>query len=88
MPNVVPEICAAWTKAFRENDLDGIACGQQRVDRLMDLFSMRSPFLPVFKESARLRGIAATIASTFPMPNATVEDDAKILDLLHREGIC
>lgn len=87
MPNVVPEICAAWTRAFRENDLEGIARGQQRVDRLMDLFSMRSPFLPVFKEAARLRGIAATSASTFPMPNATVEDDAKILDLLHHEGI-
>ncbi len=38
LSNVVPEICAAWVKAFRDNDLDGIAKGQQTIDRLMDLY--------------------------------------------------
>lgn len=88
LSNVVPEVCAAWARAFRENDLAGIAAGQQSVDRLMDLYAIRSPFLPVIKETAKLRGIAATSAGTFPMPNATVEDDARILELLRREGIC
>lgn len=87
LSNVVPEVCAAWVRAFRENDLAGIAAGQQSVDRLMDLYAIRSPFLPVIKETAKLRGIAATSAGTFPMPNATVEDDARILELLRREGI-
>lgn len=87
LSNVVPEVCAAWVKAFRANDLAGIAKGQQSIDRLMDLYAVRSPFLPVIKETAKLRGLAATSAGTFPMPNATVEDDAKILELLHREGI-
>lgn len=88
LSNVVPEICAAWVRAFQENDLEGIAKGQQTIDRLMDLYTIRSPFLPVVKETARLRGIAATSSGTFPMPNATVEDDARILELLRREGIC
>ena len=35
LSNVVPEICAAWVRAFRENDLAGIARGQQTIDRLM-----------------------------------------------------
>ena len=39
------------------------------------------------KEACRLRGIAATSAGTFPMPSATVEDDARILELLNREGV-
>ena len=38
-------------------------------------------------KSCRLRGIAATSAGTFPMPSATVEDDARILELLNREGV-
>ena len=84
---MVPEICAAWAKAFRDNDLAGIAKGQQAIDRLMDLYAIRDPFLPVLKEACRLRGIAASSTGTFPMPNATVEDDARILALLHREGI-
>lgn len=87
LSNVVPEVCSAWVRAFRENDLAGIAKGQQIIDRLMDLYTVRSPFLPVIKEACRLRGIAATSVGTFPMPNATVEDDAKILELLNREGV-
>ena len=87
LSNVVPEVCAAWVRAFRENDLAGIAKGQQIIDRLMDLYTVRSPFLPVIKEACRLRGIAATSVGTFPMPSATVEDDARILELLNREGI-
>ena len=87
LSNVVPEICAAWAKAFRDNDLAGIAKGQQSIDRLMDLYAIRDPFLPVLKEACRLRGIAASSTGTFSMPNATVEDDARILALLHREGV-
>lgn len=87
MSNVVPEVCSAWVRAFRENDLDGIARGQQTIDRLMDLYAVRSPFLPVIKEACKLRGVVASSTGTFPMPNATVEDDAKILELLRREGV-
>ena len=83
----MPEICAAWVKAFRDNDMAGVAKGQQTIDRLMDLYAVRSPFLPVIKEACKLRGIASTSVGTFPMPNATVEDDAKILELLRREGV-
>ena len=88
LSNIVPEICTAWVRAFRENDLEGIAKGQQAIDRMMDIYAIRDPFLPVMKEAARLRGLAATSVGTFPMPCATVEDDAKILELLHREGVC
>ncbi len=84
LSNVVPEICSAWVKAFRDNDMAGVAKGQQTIDRLMDLYAVRSPFLPVIKEACKLRGIASTSVGTFPMPNATVEDDAKILELLRR----
>ena len=87
LSNVVPEICSAWVKAFRDNDMAGVAKGQQTIDRLMDLYAVRSPFLPVIKEACKLRGIASTSVGTFPMPNATVEDDAKILELLRREDV-
>ena len=87
LSNVVPEICAAWVKAFRDNDMAGVAKGQQTIDRLMDLYAVRSPFLPVIKEACKLRGIASTSIGTFPMPNATIADDARILEILSREGI-
>lgn len=88
LSNVVPEICAAWVRAFRENDMEGVVNGQRAIDRMMDLYAIRSPFLPVMKEAVKLRGLAATSVGTFPMPCATIEDDAKILELLQRVGIC
>ena len=70
LSNVVPEVCSAWVRAFRENDLDGIARGQQTIDRLMDLYAVRSPFLPVIKEACKLRGVAASSTGTFPTPRS------------------
>lgn len=87
LSNLAPEITSAWVRAFRENDLNGIALGQQRIDRLMDMYRIRDPFLPVLKEAIKLRGIAASSTSTFPMPNATIEDDARILELLSKENL-
>lgn len=87
LSNVVPEVCAAWAQAFRDNDLEGISKGQKTINRLMDLYAIRDPFLPVLKEACKLRGIASSSVGTFPMPNATVEDDAKISLLLSAEGI-
>ncbi len=87
LSNLAPEITSAWVRAFRENDLDGIALGQQRIDRLMDIYNIRDPFLPVLKEAIKLRGIASSSTSTFPMPNATIEDDARILELLAQENL-
>lgn len=87
LSNVVPEVCAAWAQAFRDNDLEGISKGQKTINRLMALYAIRDPFLPVLKEACKLRGIASSSVGTFPMPNATVEDDAKISLLLSAEGI-
>ena len=41
----------------------------------------------IIAQACKLRGVASTSVGTFPMPNATVEDDAKILELLRREGV-
>ena len=45
------------------------------------------PSRSTLKEAIKLRGIASSSAGTFPMPNATIEDDARILELLAKEGI-
>lgn len=87
LSNVVPEICTAWVKAFRENDMAGVAKGQQTIDRLMALYSIRSPFLPVIKEAAKLRKLAVSSTCTFPMPHASADDNREILRLLQRENM-
>lgn len=87
LSNIVPEICAAWMKAIREGDAAGIAGGQRRIDRLMDVYSVGSVFVPVIKEGARLRGIVNSNTCTFPMVPPTEEERDKIISILAREGI-
>ena len=86
LANVVPELCAAWMRAIRDGDADGIAAGQQRVDRLMDLYSVGGVFVPFIKEGARLRGLAKSSACSFPMVPPTEEESAAVRAILAREG--
>lgn len=85
LSNLAPEFCAAWTRAFRENDLEGIAAGQRRANALMDLYGVCDQFPTAFKEALRLRGFAVASASTFPTPEITGEERERILEIL-REG--
>lgn len=87
LSNVAPEICSAWMKAIREGDAAGIAAGQQRIDRLMDIYSVGSVFVPIIKEGARLRGIVGSNACTFPMAPPTQAESEAIIKILSREGI-
>lgn len=87
LSNVVPEVCAAWMKAIREEDAAGIAAGQRRIDRLMDIYSVGSVFVPIIKEGARLRGIVNSNVCTFPMVPPTEAESEAIIRILSREGI-
>lgn len=71
LSNVVPEVCAAWMQSIRENNIEGIISGQQKIDRLMDIYAVGSMFVPIIKEAARLRGIASSNYCSFPIPMIT-----------------
>ena len=87
LSNLAPEFCSAWTRAFRENDLEGIAAGQRRANALMDLYSVCDQFPTAFKEALRLRGFAVSSASTFPAADITKEESEKVLEILRKGGI-
>lgn len=87
LSNIVPEICCAWVKAFRENDLAGVAKGQKIIDRLMELYFVHSPYHSTIKEACRLRGIASGTYGSFPFPCASAEESAKVRTLLENEGV-
>ena len=79
LSNVVPELCSAWMDAIRKGDWDRIVAGQRRIDRLMELYTIRPVFVPVIKEAARLRGMIPFSACTFPMTAPSGKDRATIL---------
>lgn len=87
LSNVVPELCCQWMKAIRENDLERVAAGQQTFDRLMDLYSVTSMFVPAIKEAAKLRGIVESAICTVPMQSCSEAEQEKIANILCRENI-
>ena len=87
LSNVAPEVCAAWICSMKENDLPGIIAGQQKIDRLMDIYSVGSLFVPIIKEAARLRGIVPSNQSTFPMARPTQKESKTIMTILRRDGL-
>lgn len=87
LSNVVPEICAGWVKAMRDNDVEGIAKGQQAINRLMSIYSVGSVFVPIIKEGAKIRGIISSNKCTFPIPDVTEEQTEKVKEILKAEGM-
>ena len=87
LSNIVPEICTAWIRAAREDNLEEICRGQQTINRLFDIYFVAGQFIPVIKEAAKMRGIIADSTCIFPMPAVTEQQRQKIADILRREGI-
>jgi dihydrodipicolinate synthase/N-acetylneuraminate lyase len=54
---------------MREKDLDTVAAIQKKVDRLMDILWIHSPFLATTKAVLMDRGIFAKDVMTFPFPS-------------------
>lgn len=87
LSNVVPELCSAWIRAMRENDAEGIAAGQQQINRLFDIYAVGALFVPIIKEGCRLRGVVGNSICTKPIPEVTAEQTEEIRKILAREGI-
>ena len=87
LSNLAPEVTSAWAKAVNEGDAEGIAYGQQKIDRMMSIYGVGMPFVPFIKRAMALRGIGVQAAATFPLPQATEADDEKLMAILKQEAL-
>lgn len=71
LANLYPEICGAYVRAVRSGDQAAIAAQQRKIDRLMALYSLGSPFFPLLKAGLALRGVAIEDRSIPPHQPAT-----------------
>lgn len=87
LSNLAPEITSAWVSAVRRGDMEAVAEGQRRIDRLMSVYGVGTPFVPYIKRAMELRGIGIRSFSSFPLPRPDAEDDRKLLEIMKREGL-
>lgn len=67
LSNLYPEIFSRWVKAVNEQELQQIAAIQQIVDKMMDLYDIGTPFIPVIKKAMMLRGVPLQGFCTTPL---------------------
>ena len=82
LSNVFPELCAEYVAAVNAGDAARVARAQRVVDRLMDLYVIASPFIPIVKKAMVLRGVGLGETSLAPHQPATPEQTAKIVEIL------
>lgn len=57
LSNVYPRLFKQWVDAVNEGKLERVALIQQVVDKLMGLYNINTPFIPVMKKAMMLRGL-------------------------------
>ncbi|ELY3856807.1 dihydrodipicolinate synthase family protein [Providencia huaxiensis] len=66
LSNIFPQFFASWMQAFAQGDLALVAKYQQRVDQLMAIYGVNTPFIPTFKKALQLKGVINSDHCTSP----------------------
>lgn len=87
LSNLVPELCHDWVCAVTDGDWKKTQECQQKINRLMSVYAVGTPFVPFIKCAMSIRGIAVGSTATIPLPEATAEQYAALQDILRNENL-
>ena len=87
LSNLCPELFADWVKAINAKNMDEVARIQKIVDKLMDLYSIGTPFIPIMKKAMILHGVEMKDYCTKPFLPATEEQTEQIKAVMKEAGL-
>lgn len=70
LSNLCPELFADWVKAINAKNMVEVARIQKIVDKLMDLYPIGTPFIPIMKKAMMIRGVEMQDYCTKPFLGA------------------
>lgn len=82
LSNLIPEVFAQWIAAFAREDLAEVARLQRVIDRMMEIYAVGDPFIPILKKGLVLRGVIESDRCTPPFPPADAAQTGRITALL------
>ncbi|HEY8889090.1 MAG TPA: dihydrodipicolinate synthase family protein [Clostridium sp.] len=82
LSNLAPEIFATWVKSVNEKDFDKMAECQKIVDKMMDLYDIGTPFIPIIKKAMMIRGIDMKDYCTKPFLQANKKQVEQIIAIM------
>lgn len=86
LSNLAPEIFSAWVKAINEQDLCKIEEYQRKVNALMELYTINTPFIPVMKKAMILRGVPIQ-EKCIEFSPITAEQTAKVTAIMKKANL-
>lgn len=87
LSNLRPELFADWVKAINAKNMDEVARIQKIVDKLMDLYPIGTPFIPIMKKAMILHGVEMKEYCTKPFLPATEEQTEQIKAVMKDAGL-
>lgn len=87
LTNICPELFVRWTKAVNEQQWEKVSEIQKKVNVLMDLFDICSPFLTAVKRALKNSGVIEYEYGRAPLLPASDEEDQKIRELMKKAGL-
>ncbi|MGI6031107.1 MAG: dihydrodipicolinate synthase family protein [Eubacteriales bacterium] len=82
LSNVMPEVCGAWVKAMKAEDMQEVARIQRIVDGMMRIYSIAPTFIGTIKKAMMLRGVKMSDVCAFPMPSVNEHQGQAVEELL------
>lgn len=80
--NLYPEICSAYAQAVNSKNQEEIYKTQQKINKLMDIYTIGTPFFPVIKKAMQLKGVPIQNVSTEPYLPPTAAQIEQIKQLM------
>lgn len=87
LSNLCPELFADWVKAINAKNMDEVARIQKIVDKLMDLYPIGTPFIPIMKKAMILHGVEMKEYCTKLFLPATEEQTEQIKAVMKDAGL-
>ena len=87
LSNLIPETCAAWASAIRENNLEEMVRLQSYINDAMAIYKICTPFIPAVKYAMNVRGLGISEACSKPILPPSGEQQAQIRALMEKLDI-
>lgn len=87
LANLCPELTSSFCRSIKSGDMAQAAENQEKIDRLMKLYTYDVPFLSAIKYAMKLRGVPIQEYSTFPFLPLRQEVKTQLEHLLRQENL-
>ncbi|MEG1926122.1 MAG: dihydrodipicolinate synthase family protein [Ruthenibacterium sp.] len=87
LSNFAPSVCSAWASAIALQNFEEVASLQQKINRLMELYSLETPFVPILKAAIAMVGLPVQENVLQPLTSLSPSSRKRLRALLQQNEL-